>query len=150
MKHKDCRKIKEIIEQEIKIGNIEGLKRLRDYLDEQIDSYKPSYQADIDTEERFDILSLELETFLTAPTYGLKFFRNDLVQAIKRIRDLKRVVLVVDSIGIGKNVLLEEKGIGQRTIGKYEHALNRYGYSLNRSLTEAQEEQFKIYQKKKF
>lgn len=67
---------------------------------------------------------------------------------IRRIKQLKGTVLVFDSIGIGKEILLQEKGIGPRTVGKYEHVLNKYGYSLNRSLSEKQIEQFKIYQKR--
>ena len=109
---------------------------------------KELYTRDIEGNERFDILGLALIEFLTVPTYGLKFFRNDLVNAIKKIKNLKRPVLVFDSIGIGKTILLQEKGIGARTIGKYEHALNQYGYSLNQPLSKEQIEQFKIYQKK--
>jgi len=67
---------------------------------------------------------------------------------IRRIKQLKGTVLVFDSIGIGKIVLLGEKGIGPRTVGKYEHALNKYGYSLNRPLSEEQIQEFKIYQKR--
>ncbi len=151
MKEKDYRKITAFIEQELASGHIEDLRQLRDFLNQQIDLYKAFeeklYQRRAE-EERFDILNLELLEFLTVPTYGLKFFTNELVSAIKRMKALKRPVLVFDSIGIGKNVLLQEKGIGPRTVGKYEHALNRYGYSLNRPLTEEQISQFKIYQKK--
>lgn len=151
MKERDYRKIKRFIEHEIMSGNIENVIQLRDFLNEQIRLYETSIeQTDQEISkniDRFDILNLELEEFLTVPAYGLKFFRNDLIHAIRRIKQLKGTVLVFDSIGIGKTVLLGEKGIGPRTVGKYEHALNRYGYSLNRALTVEQIEQFKIYQK---
>lgn len=144
----DYEKIKEFIEQELVRGNIEDLRQLRNFLNEQIGSFQSFPQVDSETQERFDILNLELRDFLTAPTYGLKFFRNDFIRAIRRIKQLKGMVLVIDTIGIGKTVLLQEKGIGSRTVGKYEHALNRYGYSLNHPLSEAQIKQFKMYQKK--
>lgn len=152
MKEKDYRKIRGFIEQETMCGNIEALKNLRDFLNEQISLYEASIEQPLpgasESVERFDILNLELTEFLTVPTYGLKFFRNDLVHAIKRMKKLKGTVLVMDTIGIGETILLQEKGIGSRTVGKYEHALNRYGYSLNHPLSEEQLKQFKIYQKK--
>ncbi|MCI9234034.1 MAG: hypothetical protein HFH08_05545 [Bacilli bacterium] len=151
MKQRDYNKIRALVWEERKSGNMDSLIELRDFLNEQINLGKPDMEEIIQTsseEERPDILSLELEEFLTVPTYGIKFFRNDLVKAIKKIKRLKRTVLVVDSIGIGKNILLQEKGVGARTVGKYEHALNKYGYSLNRPLSEEQKERFKVYQKK--
>ena len=138
-------KMKALIEQEIKHGKIDDLIQLREFLNAQIKLFQSSVKQ---TEaEQFDILNLELTEFLTSPTYGLKYFRNDLVNVIQKMKQLKRVVLVFDSVGIGKNILLQEKGIGPRTIVKYERALNKYGYSLDKPLTEEQQEQFKNYQK---
>lgn len=41
MKEKEYRKIKELIEQERRNGNIEIMRQLRDFLDEQIRLYRP-------------------------------------------------------------------------------------------------------------
>jgi len=149
MKEKDYRFIRKVIMSDAERGEIGDLIQLREMLDEQIALARERTSVASNHfenhEENFHILNLNLCDFLSIKSYGIKFMRQDIVSAIKKIRGLDGIVLVVDSVGIGKNTLLKEDGIGLRTVLKYEKALNNYGYSLDNPMTEEQVKQFQYY-----
>ena len=87
-----------------------------------------------------DVLSTNLRLFLQneLPQITFRSFKpGAIISGTRRIKKYTKEtsVLVYDLIGIGKENLVLQPGIGERTVSILENLLNRYGLSLNRPLT---------------
>lgn len=143
--------IEDIVYDDINEGNVEDLIKLRNFLNMQIDLLDNTKKNQDNEEKYFDILDLKIAKFLNMKAHSDSIFeKNQLLLVLSDIKNISAsYLLVADTLGLGKNTLLNYKQIGEYTINRYETFLNSYGYSLNHPLSLERQEEFINYKKLK-
>ncbi|MBE6157269.1 MAG: helix-turn-helix transcriptional regulator [Firmicutes bacterium] len=133
MTDSEFRLIKSMLEKDIVNNDIDSLRKIRSYLTEQINICLKRTDT-----ENYDVLTYDIRDFLDEYIdKNIKFRKGPLYRGIRKT--LKKTqddeIIIAEILGMGKNTLEKEKGIGEYTINLFEKILNSLGYSLDEELT---------------
>lgn len=133
--------ITNIIDSDIKSGNIEDLKKLKDLIENNLGKN----DSQLFVEENKEILLQGLLDFITdnlsSETKG-KVRKLSIIEAVIKYRCLVvGKVKVYHLLGVPKGYLLNQRGCGINSIEILEDMLNKYGLSLSLELNNEQRNQ---------
>lgn len=120
-----------IIDADVAEANLQDLKKLRNYLNSKIYSFKKPL---IDIDDCYDILTMRLQDFLDENIKSKWFKKANFLMAIRKISkvDYYDDIYVFDTIGISRELLLENGTyIGVKTLDLFESSLKDYGIERN-------------------
>ncbi len=143
MTNKDFEMIKSIIDKECETGNIDDLKKLKNFLTNKI---MKQQGKNVDIDACRDILLLSFVDFVEIELTSdekRNFKTSPLLRAIRENRHIEKIwkseyFRIYDIIAIKPELLAKTTGVGKDTISILERLLNKYCLSINQEFTDEQ------------
>lgn len=137
-----------IIDADIAASNLEDLKKLRNYLNSKICSFKEPL---INIDDCYSILTMKLQDFLDENIKYKWFKKVNFLMAMKKILkvDYYDDIYVFDTLGISRKLLLKMgKSIGEKSLDLFENSLKDYGIERNHQIPTEERKRMNEFRKK--
>lgn len=137
-----------IIDADIAASNLEDLKKLRNYLNSKICSFKEPL---INIDDCYSILTMKLQDFLDENIKYKWFKKVNFLMAMKKILkvDYYDDIYVFDTLGISRKLLLKMgKSIGEKSLDLFENSLKDYGIERNHKIPTEERKRMNEFRKK--
>lgn len=148
MSEEDYKIITKIIDADIEAKNLEDLKKIKNYLDSKIGSFREPF---INVQDYYDILTMKLRDFLNENITSKGFKKVHFLMAIKKFKKLDSYdeVYVFDTIGINRKMILKSgNNIGEKSLDIFEEALRSYGIERSGRIQIEEREKLNDFRKK--